>query len=126
MAAADFEDTLFQTIATLIHEQRHASQSDRRDNDRHPYQVLQLVAPFDGQRLPDQHEFQHVLCHDLSPQGFSFIAPQRPQSQLLIVALGRAPFKFLVAEIVRATPRNLDSTNEFQIGCRFLRRLAGE
>jgi len=123
MPEIDFEDALFQSIATLIHEQRNASKRDRRDIERHPYQCVQLVADFDGKELPEQQAFRQVLCHDLSPQGFAFVTSVRPATRQLIVALGRVPFKFLVAEIVRVTPSDPAVPIEYQVGCRFLRRI---
>jgi hypothetical protein len=124
MADIDYEDALFQSISTLIHEQRKASQRERREIERQPYRCIQLVAAYDGNRLPEQHEFRQVLCHDLSPQGFSFLVSQRPTEEQLIVALGTVPFKFLVAEIVRAVAVEVAGQFEYQIGCRFLRRIA--
>ncbi|MGE0760008.1 MAG: hypothetical protein AB7F89_04305 [Pirellulaceae bacterium] len=126
MTTLDFEDALFQSIAALIHEQRQGTQRDRRDIARHPYRCIQLIAEFDGQNLPEQHEFQQVQCHDLSPQGFSYVTNRRPDTRHLVVALGRVPFKFLVAEVVRVAPRDPSSPLEFQIGCRFMRRITGD
>jgi hypothetical protein len=120
----DVEAALFKSIAELIHEQRTTSGRDRRENPRHPYPCIQLIAPFDGEHLPEQSDFQQVMCHDLSPHGFSFRSTHAPRMQQLIVALGKVPFKFLVAEVVRTTPVVTEQDGEFQIGCRFLSRIA--
>jgi hypothetical protein len=125
MSALEFEDALFDSIATLIHEQRQATRKDRRDIERHAYRCVQLVAPFDGQQLPEQREFQQVMCHDLSPQGFSFLVGDRPVTRQVIVALGQVPFKFLVAEVVRVAPGEREDGAMYKVGCRFVRRIAG-
>lgn len=127
MSSTDFDVALFQTITSLINEQRESTQNDRRDGNRHPYRCVQLIAPYDGEQLPDQQSFRQVLCHDLSPSGFSFFSYRTPETRQLIVALGKIPvIKFFIAEVKRVNPSETAHGHEYQIGCRFLRRLAGE
>jgi len=123
--SADFEDALFQSIATLIHEQRRNTAMDRRKNERHAYPCIQLVAPYDGEHLPEQADFERVRCHDLSPKGFAFLTDKRPTQRQVIVALGQVPFKFLVAEIVRTSlEEGYNGERHLQVGCRFVRRIS--
>lgn len=96
---------------------------EQRKSRRHTYICKQLVAPFDGERLPRQEEFSWALFRDVSSTGISFLAETRPTSKLLIVAVGPAPFNFLVVEVVRATRRNDLSNRPYLVGCSIVREL---
>ena len=119
---ADVE--LFKTVSELLKQQDVDSSSERRIDPRRPYQCVQLLAQYDGEKLPTQAEFRQVQCQDLSEHGFSFSSHRRPQTQWVVVALGAIPFLFYVAEIVNIKPVDAHPDNEFRIGCRFTRRLA--
>ena len=121
--AVDFDVALFESIASLIREQNQATTRNRRGNDRHAYPCVQLLAAFDGTRLPSQAEFRQVLCHDLSPQGFSFLSDCRPEASHVVVALGQVPFRFFVAEVMHVRPTETEQGHDYLIGCRFVRRL---
>jgi hypothetical protein len=94
-----------------------------RRNKRKKFSCIQLVAPFEGRRMPSQAEFQPQLCHDLSPNGFSFWTQSQLTQSHLIVALGEVPFLFFVAEIVHQTYEPLGEPGGWRIGCRFIRRV---
>jgi len=127
MSSTDFDVALFDSITSLINEQREEPQKERRGEDRRPYRCVQLLAPYDGEQLPDQQSFRQVLCHDLSPNGFSFYSYRTPETPQLIVALGRVPtIRFFIAEVKRVNSSPTDHGHEYQVGCRFLRRLGGE
>jgi hypothetical protein len=98
-----------------------AEPTEQRSSERRAFSCLQLLAPFDGARMPSQAEFAPQRCHDLSPSGFSFWRNQRLCPQQVIVALGEVPFSFFVAEIIRQDwqPQH----NAWLIGCRFIRRI---
>ena len=127
MSSTDFDVALFDTISSLINEQRDTDHKERREVDRHPYRCVQLLAPYDGENLPDQQSFRQVLCHDLSPNGFSFYSYRTPETPQLIIALGKVPvIKFFIAEVKRVNSSDTDHGHEYQVGCRFMRRLGGE
>lgn len=127
MSTRELDAALYESISSLLNEQRRATPTDRRDSERHAYRCVQLVSPFDGESMPEQLSFHHVMCHDLSPSGFSFYSTGIPETAQLIVALGKVPcIKFFVAEVVRVYPTTNRLGNEYRIGCRFVRRLVSE
>jgi hypothetical protein len=91
---------------------------ERRGARRREFACVQLIAPIRN-GLPNQSEFRHVQCHDLSARGFSYHVPDAPDFQRIIVALGAVPFTFLSAEVVRVTEVELDGRRQHHIGCRF-------
>lgn len=97
--------------------------SDQRSSERHRYEHPLLVAPVDGEEMPDQSQFHHVLCHDLSLQGFAFSSALPHLAQFLVVALGRAPFTFTLAQITRRDLVKTARGEEFSLGCKFVKRL---
>lgn len=100
-----------------------ASGSDLRRSARKRFSCHQLIAPYDGRRMPSQAEFQPLLCHDLSPTGFSFWQQTPVAASHLIVALGEVPFLFFVAEIVHQDYEPHGEPGGWRIGCRFIRRV---
>ena len=122
----NYETSLYQSIFTLLDEQRSGTGSERRESDRHPYRCVQLMAPFDGENLPNQEAFRQVLCHDLSPSGFSYFCDSRPTERLLIVALGKVPLRFYVAEVVHTQLAQTEHGGQYHVGCRFVRRLGND
>lgn len=99
------------------------SASDRRKNNRRTYNQWQFMANFDGKRAPRQTDFRLVLCHDLSPTGFSFYCDKPMRQKKLVIALGTAPFTFFEAEVVRSEWEDADSEAGWLLGCRFVRLL---
>ena len=127
MTEIESDVALFESITALIQEQRRIESRERRDRERFPFRCVQLVAPLLGTELPSQDCFHQVLCHDLSPNGFSFLANKKPECSRLVVALGRIPsIKFFVAEIVRVMLTETPQGQRYRVGCRFLRRLESE
>lgn len=114
---------LYREITQLLNEQRAVLGSDRRTNDRRPYECQQLVAPYDGESLPGQDEFRQERCNDLSSTGFSFVSARRPATSQVVVALGQVPFLFFVADIVHVHVVESDFGDEFFVGCHFVNRV---
>jgi hypothetical protein len=117
---------LLQTVADLLEIERadqDAQNRERRGRPRSAYGVLQLVAAYDGKRLPTQADFDRVLCHDLSTGGFSFFADHPPRFEKVVVALGAIPFSFVVAKVVRTQPGS-PGRGKLLIGCEFVERLS--
>ena len=114
---------LFESLHALLEEQK-ASHGDRRGDVRRAYECFQLLAFYDGCRAPAQGDFRCVLCHDLSPGGFSFLAEEAPRLPYVIIALGSIPFTFFVAQVLRVRPAGGDGGSGCLVACRFLRRVA--
>ena len=119
------ETAFFEMIHTLLEAQRAVDDEDetaeRRSATRSPFQHAQLLAPFDGARLPGHAAFRAVQCRDLSPGGFSFYSPIAIETPQVIVALGVVPFSFFSAQIMRQEP--CGEGRGVLTGCRFLQRL---
>jgi hypothetical protein len=126
-ASRDVE--LFERIHELVYSNQlmreslpERSSSEHRTEKRLPFPMVQLLAPFDGLNLPQQEEFQHVQCKDISTRGFSYLTgPAMPRYRHVIVLFGRLPFRVFWAE-VRHVRRN-DRPDEFVVGCRIVKRL---
>ena len=85
-----------------------------------------MLAPYDGRNLPVQADFRQVQCHDISPRGFFFFLPERPDYEHLVVALGAVPFTFFSAQIMHAKETVHGSIAQFLVGCRFTDRIEAE
>ena len=120
------EADLFDTISELLAEQNAMNNDERRASERRDYDCIQLLAPYDANCLPLQEDFRQVQCRDLSPKGFSFLSYRQPDTEHVIIALGAVPFKFFVAKIVHNSPSENELSNNYLIGCRFVRRLTAQ
>jgi len=118
------EADLFQTISELLAEQHAGCGDERREGARRSYDCIQLLAPYDTDRLPKQEDFRQVQCRELSPRGFSFLSDRQPTTDHVVVALGAVPFKFFVAKIIHNRPSEDQLSRGYLVGCRFVRRLA--
>lgn len=103
--------------------QTSQKQKEQRKSRRHSYVCRQLVAPFDGSRLPRQDEFEWAMFRDVSSTGISFLSSTRPATKQFVVAVGPAPFSFLVVEVVRTCRRDELENRPYHIGCRVIREL---
>lgn len=117
------EADLFETISELLAEQHPHGDDERRDGPRRSYDCIQLLAPYDAHVLPRQEDFRQVQCRDLSPRGFSFLSYRPTTTDHVIVALGAVPFKFFVAKIMHSSPSESEMSQNYLVGCRFVRRL---
>ena len=112
---------------SLVHEVLEAEQTraieSRRAGDRHNFDCMQLIATFTPGKLPQAADFRAVHCQDLSPGGMSFIDPELPTSQSLLVLLGPAPFIFLTADVVHHSELQIGNRKEYLVGCRFTGRI---
>ena len=102
------------------------SGKELRKSQRHTYHCRQLVAPYDGSRLPQQEEFDWAMFRDISPTGISFLTSNKPTTKQLIVAVGPAPFSFLIVEIVRSSRREDLENRPYLVGCRIVGELDDE
>lgn len=112
--------TLTENDTRTQEEQRFA---EHRSARRHTYNCRQLVAPFDGVRLPRQDEFDWAMFNDVSETGVSFLAEREPATKQLVVAVGPAPFSFLIVEVARVAIREDLEKRPYHIGCVVIREL---
>lgn len=124
MLGQDASDAaFFDLVHALIDSDQKEEKREQRSKERHAYQCVQLVAPYDGENLPTQAEFLHVHCHDLSARGFSFTVPRPPDYKYLVVALGTIPFTFIQAHVVNISSAQQGDRSEFRVGCEFLSKI---
>ena len=121
-----YDAGLYQVVHELLLVREAGTPSDdRRAGARQPYECRQLISPYrtDGE-LPDQTTFRPVECSDISPGGLAFCSEHRPDYEKLIVALGKVPFMFLEARVVRVTEDDENHPGKYLIGCRFEGRIS--
>jgi hypothetical protein len=117
------DTALFDLVHDLLKEETTAARNRRRE-ERRPYNCVQLLAPFDGERLPMQAEFRPVRCRDLSQRGFSFYTTAPPAHPQVVIALGQVPFKFFAAAIRNVRPVERHGRTQYMVGCQFVKRLS--
>ncbi len=98
-------------------------QGNRRMGPRHPFRCRQLIGPIVDGQLPNQSQFFHVQCDDLSCGGMAYLADDLVTSGELIIALGTVPFLFLRARILRQEQVLCDGKLIYRIACRFIGRI---
>ena len=112
------------SIETLVNEEERCEQerriAEQRRVPRHTYTCRQLVAPFDGTRLPRQDEFDWAMFNDVSEAGISFLTDRKPATRQLVVAMGSAPFSFLIVDVVRVSRRDDLEGDPLHVGCTIL------
>jgi diguanylate cyclase (GGDEF)-like protein len=97
---------------------------DRRCAVRRPFNYRQCVAPYRGGELPSKAVFREVSCQDISSTGFSFLSPQLPDFDSLVVALGVSPnLTYMTANIVGRFQLADAPAPLYRIGCRFSGRV---
>ncbi|MHB8897581.1 MAG: hypothetical protein ACYC6Y_02420 [Thermoguttaceae bacterium] len=121
---------------------------ERRSESRHPYHVLQKVAPYDGRWFPISEEFVDVQCHDLTRSGFSFLFPRRPAFKSIVASFeGPDETMYFEAEVTQVSRALIHPGGQVEalgqrspsasavrpgaraallIGCRFVRRIRPE
>ncbi len=149
MASLESEiDAQFYQMIFRLSEGATTALDDRRQEPRHPYHVLQKVAPYDGRWFPAPDEFVDVQCHDLTRSGFSFLLPRRPAFKSIVASFqGPDETMYFEAEVVQVSRALIQPGGEVEvfnsgapslpalhsgarpallIGCRLIRRLQPE
>ena len=99
---------------------------ERRDEARHAYPGVHLMAPMIGGQTPALAEFQRIDCYDLSAGGFAFFSDRETNFATLAVALdAEHAVVYLSAEVIHCTPMGQDADGGYLVGCRFTGRLEG-
>jgi hypothetical protein len=126
VADASFYEQVHQMVEAERDFALQGASAEQRADDRRAFECPQLLAPFDGVRLPSQSEFRTALCQDLSPGGFAFVSSERVEFEQLVVALGQVPFKFFTARVQNQSPVRLRGRSAYRVGCRFTGRVAAD
>jgi len=112
---------IFDLMHSLLAEEGREQKLERRNNGRQPFPKTQLLAPCDDQLGDvDVEKFQRCECYDLSVSGVSYFSNSNPNYNFITLAMGQAPFKFLVAKVCNT--RQFDD-GRWLVGCKFVRRL---
>lgn len=123
-AQTSFSDAnLYAAIHQVLEAERASDGSERRHGRRHAYRCVQLIAPILDGRLPNQSQFRHVQCDDLSGGGLAYLSDEPAESDELIVVLGVVPFVFVKTQVVRQEQISRDGRSLFRIACRFVSRV---
>lgn len=97
---------------------------ERRRRPRRSYPYRQSIAPVIQGAMPPKSAFVEIECNDIAAGGFSFLSPQPPPSNSLIVALGVAPkLTYLKAEIVHVRRVQNEGRSMYLIGCSYIGRV---
>jgi PAS domain-containing protein len=100
-----------------------ATGPERRQLARRAYPYFQRIAYILNGQLPPRKSFREVRCHDISLGGICYFSKNRPESGLVVVALGSPPrLDYIVAEVVYAAPIDLDGRHMYKVGCKFTGR----
>jgi hypothetical protein len=100
-----------------------ANPSERRTAARHPYRVVQRMAPWDGKSALTESEFTSIRCHDISTGGLSFAWATKPSFHYVVLALKNAHSETYVLAQVSFYHRHPLEPEQFLVGSRFVRRL---
>jgi hypothetical protein len=127
--AAGADASFYALVHELIEAEKAFTEQRRpapegRAAGRRRFDCQQLLAPFDGVRLPSQSEFRQVACQDLSAGGFSFVISERAEFTAVVVALGQVPFKFFTARIQNQLRVRHKGRIAYRVGCQFTGRIA--
>jgi len=100
---------------------------NRRLTIRTEFPYFQLIGPIHNGQLPHADEYREVLCRDISPTGFAFIAQVPPDFQEMVVALGAYPSQlYLTAKIIhvnRHDEQDEQGEDLLLVGCEFTSRI---
>jgi hypothetical protein len=95
---------------------------EKRKRKRSGYIHGQLVADYDGERLPQSDDFYSVKFMNISPTGAAFLCKDKPATDRLVMVLGKGDI-YVVARIVRTYFRMDFWEPMYEIGCEFESRL---
>jgi diguanylate cyclase len=94
-----------------------------RRSERHVVESVQMIAPLDGNEVPDEACFYAARCLDVSTGGFAFVWPERPAMKRLVIRLGTAQdFRYMAAEVANISDLGSEATMRYRVGCKFTGR----
>jgi len=99
--------------------------AEQRDGVRRSFPYRQGIAPYVNDKMPEESDYVEVGFRDISAGGVSFLTPDKPDFEQVIIALGSGQNVTLVAaEVMHVDTTQRDGRLMYLVGCRFLRRIA--
>src|SRR5687768_16783570 len=95
----------------------------KRKSVRRGYVHRQLIADYDGCRVPIRSAFYWVTTKDICPEGIAFMSPRKPRTEFLVVSLNPGG-ACLIARVAWAFCRTDLPGKPYEFGCEFVARLA--
>jgi hypothetical protein len=112
---SEIDANFYRLIHQMVGPQLKDEPAERRRGLRHPFRVVQRIAPRRGPQFPEDHEFVEVRCYDLTRAGFSFFFPIRPDFKTLVAAFGTPPqWIYVGAEVARCDSVLVRSSGEVE------------
>lgn len=102
---------------------RRSAQLAPRKSVRRGYVYRQLIADYDGCRMPSRSAFHWVTTKNISPEGIAFVSHRRPLTEFLVVSLNPGG-ACMIARVAWAFCRTDLPGKPYEFGCEFVARLA--
>src|SRR5687767_1247578 len=96
----------------------------KRKAPRRPFVQRQLIADYDGCKLPQSKDFYWATTQNISPGGVAFISHRKPRARFLIVTFGAGRKVCLIGRVAWTNRRADLPKTPFEFGCEFVTRLA--
>jgi hypothetical protein len=96
----------------------------KRKYVRRNYVDRQLIADYDGFRLPKSKDFYWVATQNVSSGGIAYVSRRKPRTHYLIVRLGTGPVACFISRVAWAFCRTDLPGKPFEVGCEFVARLS--
>lgn len=95
----------------------------KRKYVRRGYVDRQLVADYDGYKLPKSKDFYWVNTLNVSSGGLAFVCRRKPRTEQVIVSFGAGRLACFISRVAWAFCRTDLPGKPFEVGCEFVARL---
>jgi hypothetical protein len=114
-----------QEMITLTQEAAPEQKNEFSPSQRYQFSCSQLAAPWSlDEPLPSSDEFQRVKCRDISAGGISFLWPDKPDFENVVIAIGPVDSPiYMIAKIVHSRAVYMFDEVGYLVGCKFTKRL---
>jgi hypothetical protein len=96
----------------------------KRKYVRRGYVDRQLIADYDGCKLPKSKDFYWVATQNISSGGIAFVSRRKPRTELVIVSFGAGRLGCFIGRVAWAFCRTDLPEKPFEVGCEFVARLS--
>jgi hypothetical protein len=96
----------------------------KRKYVRRGYVDRQLVADYDGYRIPQSKDFYWVATQNISNGGVAFVSRRKPRTEFMIVSFGAGRQACFISRVAWAFCRTDLPGRPFEVGCEFVARLS--
>jgi hypothetical protein len=99
--------------------------ADKRRSERHAFEGVARIAPYDGETFPQESTFSEVECRDISSTGICFLLTRRPQigSRFLIALIAGEGIPYLDTKVVRVSEGWWNRKRQYVVGGQFVNRV---